>query len=548
MSPEQARGKVVDKRTDIWAYGVVLYEMLAGARPFQGEDVSLTLASVMKSDVDVKTLPSDVPQTVRTVLDRCLEKNPNRRIRDIGDVRLAMEGAFETTGSTPEPATAPPPSVWQRPVTLAACLAAALAVGGLVGWTFARSSPPPAATVTRLPFMLPDGDVTGPGNGIALSPDGRTLVYSGVRDGVRQLFVRMRDEMVVQPLPGTEEARMPFFSPEGAWIGFFTDDSLKKVALAGGPQVTLCAAGIPAGATWGPDDAIVFASLDHAGLMQVSAAGGEPRPLTDPEQNDRHFWPSFVPGGEAVLYMTTPALDFDTFEVAVVSLDTGEQQSLVQGTAGRVTASGHLVFAREDSLWAVPFDTDRLTVSGAPVPIVEGVQVNTGGWAHYAVADDGTLVYLPSVGVAGADQRRLVWVDRATGVETPLAAPPRRYSRARISPDGTRVAVDLITQGQDIRIWDLNGETLTPLTLDAGPGSGEFAAVWTPDSQRVIYSSLRDLTAGLFWRAADGTGAAGSLGEREGWRRYPLAVAQDGSGVVAWRSKAREGATSSRCR
>ena len=175
MSPEQARGKVVDKRTDIWAYGVVLYEMLAGARPFQGEDVSLTLASVMKSDVDVKTLPSDVPQTVRTVLDRCLEKNPNRRIRDIGDVRLAMDGAFETTVSTPEPAPAPPPSVWQRPVTIAAFLAAALAVGGLVGWTFARSSPPPAATVTRLPFMLPDGDVIGPGHGVALSPDGRRL-------------------------------------------------------------------------------------------------------------------------------------------------------------------------------------------------------------------------------------------------------------------------------------------------------------------------------------------------------------------------------------
>ena len=262
--------------------------------------------------------------------------------------------------------------------------------------------------------------------------------------------------------------------------------------------------------------------------------------MTEPEEGAFHGWPSFVPGGEAVLYTTSTALDFDTFEVAVVSLDTGEQQSLVLGTAGTVTASGHLVFAREASLWAVPFDTDRLTVSGEPVPIVEGVQVNTGGWAHYAVADDGTLIYLPSVGVVGFDQRRLVWVDRVSGEEMPLAAPPRSYSRARISPDGTRVAVDFITLGSGIWIWDLIGKTLTPLTLNAGPGSEE-SAVWTVDSQRVIYSSLRDLTAGLFWRAANGTGAAESLGEREGWQRYPLAVAPDGSGVVAMEVEAQEG-------
>ena len=303
----------------------------------------------------------------------------------------------------------------------------------------------------------------------------------------------------------------------------------EKVALVGGPPVTLCAVGTRGGATWGPDDTIVFASGAAPGLMQVSAAGGEPRPLTESAEGAPHRWPTFVPGGEAVLYTITQRGGLDAFEVAVVSLDTGAQQTLVRGTDGAVTPSGHLAFGREASLWAVPFDPGRLTVSGEPTPMVEGVQVNAGGWAQYALADDGTLVYLPG-SVGGTEMRSvLVWVDRLTGEETPLAVPPRGYVYPRISPDGTRVAVDSIDQQQDIWVWDLTGETLTRLTFDAAQ---ERDVEWTPDSQRVIFNSDRTGTFALFWRAADGTGTAEPLGESE-QPRYPEAVTPDSSVVVA---------------
>ena len=214
--------------------------------------------------------------------------------------------------------------------------------------------------------------------------------------------------------------------------------------------------------------------------------------------------------------------------MAVVRLDTDAQQTLVDGTYGTVTASGHLVFGREASLWAVPFDPDQLTVSGEPAPMVEGVQVNTGGWAQYALADDGTLVYLPTAGDDG-DQAELVWVDRVTGDETPLGAPPRAYRSSRISPDGTRVAVEIRDQQDDIWVWDLTGGTLTRLTLDAGQDSG---GVWTPDSQRLIFGSTRAGLPALFWKAADGTGTTDPLGDGER-PRLPMAVAPDGSVVVA---------------
>ena len=441
MSPEQAKGKSIDKRADIWAFGTVLFEMLTGRKVFGAGDVSDTLAHVLTTEIDWTTLPGETPVALRRVLRRCLERDPKRRLRDIGDVWHELEDDPQAD-PTREPidtggAAVPQLHLWQRPIPAVIVALALVALTGLTVWGLVRPAAAPAATVTRLPFILPDGDTIGIRGGIALSPDGRTLVYAGTRDGVRQLFVRTRDQMPVRPLPGTEEALHPFFSPDGAWVGFFTNDTLKKVALAGGPPVTLCPVGARRGATWGPDDTIVFADTDHTGLMQVSAAGGEPRPLTEPEEGAFHAWPAFVPGGEAVLYTTIRALDFDAFEVAVVSLDTGAEQTLVRGTDGAVAVSGHLVFAREASLWAVPFDTDRLTVSGEPAPMVEGVQVNAGGWAHYALADDGTLVYLPGAGLlGGGDQLGLVWVDRVGALraggrwDARLLAgsrPPRRW-------------------------------------------------------------------------------------------------------------------------
>ena len=334
--------------------------------------------------------------------------------------------------------------------------------------------------------------------------------------------------MEIRALPGTEGAVAPFFSPDGTRVGFFTADALKQVALVGGPVVTLCTVEFRRGATWGPDDTIVFASTAAPGLMQVPAAGGEPHALTKAEEGVTHIWPTFVPGGAAVLYTVRPTVtpsDVDTFMVAVVARGTGEQRTLVLGTDGTVAASGHLVFARSESLWAVPFETNTLVISGEPVPMVERVQVNTGGWAHYALASDGTLVYLP--GGAGAP-RLLVWVDRATGEETFLGVPPRLYLNPRISPDGTRVAVEVNEQQRDIWIWELTGTTLTRLTFDAAV---DISPAWTPDGQRVVFASRRAGPQKLFWRAANGTGVAEPLGESERLRS-PQAVAPDGTVVI----------------
>ena len=526
MAPEQAKGLPVDKRADIWAYGAVLFEMLTGRKLFNAGDVSEMLASVLVKDPDISSLGHHVPAHIRSVVRQCLVKDPKERLRDIGDVRLAMKGTFETTASERVgPTVAPTLPVWQRPVPLLLALGL-MAITGLVAWGLMRPAPASSGAVTRFPFILPEGDVMTIVDGMALSPDGRTLVYAGQRVGVQQLFVRRRDQMTVQPLSGTEGAVFPFFSPDGAWVGFFTNDFLKKVALVGGPPVTLSPVGIRRGATWGPDDTIVFSSGLAPGLMQVPAGGGAPRALTEPEESVTHVWPRFVPGGEAVLYSSSQG-SLDSLEVAVVSLDTGEQRTLVRGTDGTITASGHLVFGRQESLWAVSFDSDRLAVSGEPVPMVEGVQVNGGGWAQYALADDGTLVYLPETGVTrGATE--FVWVDRVTGEETPLGTQAQAYDYPRISPDGTRVAVDVNDQQQDIWVWDLSGETLARLTFDAAQ---EQFPVWTPDGQRVIFSSVRAGVPALLWAAADGTGAAEPLGESER-RRYPQTVAPDGSVVV----------------
>ena len=522
MSPEQARGKTVDKRADIGSFGAVLFEMLTGQRAFQGEDVSVTLADVIRTDLSWEKLPSDLPPGLATYLRRCLEKEPNQRIRDIGDLRLAMEGAFETTVSAPsEPTAAPRIQLWQRPVPLMLIGLVLLAIGGLAVWGLVRPAAAPGGTVTRFPFTPPEGDVMQNAFGMALSPDGRTLVYAGRREGVLQLFVRTRDQTTVRPLPGTEGARHPFFSPDGAWVGFFTNDALKKVARAGGPPVTLCATGRLGGATWGPDDTIVFSS-EAAGLMQVSAAGGEPRPLTEPPEGAEHLWPTFVPGGEAVLYTIRQSGDINRFEVAVVSLDTGARQTLVRGTDGAVTASGHLVFGLEGSLWAVPFDPDALTVSGEPIPIVEGVQVNSGGWAQYALADDGTLVYRPG---SAQLRRSLVWVDR-DGAQEPINVPPRAYTYARLSPDGRRIALDSRDDENDIWTWDVERETLQRLTRDPGMNRGP---VWSPDGERIAFTAVRDGTESIHWQSADGSGTPEPLSTELG---FPFGFTPDGSRLL----------------
>ena len=526
MSPEQAKGKRVDKRTDIFAFGAVLYEMLTGKKTFPGEDVSEVLASVIKLEPDWKALPTGVSSRLLELLRRCLEKDSKRRVRDIGDVRLAMEGAFETA---PTPQGVVSPSVGWQPAKAVATALALSVIAGVAVWNVMRSEPPPIA---RFSLTLPPGvSLTGIGRHVvALSPDGTRLVYTA-ND---QLYLRAMDQTVATPIRGTEGARSPFFSPDGDWVGFYSDGKLKKVAIRGGAPVSLCDAPVsPFGARWGADGAIVFGQI-AAGIMQVSADGGTPEVLIPLEERELGHGPQILPGEKAVLFTLGDGTNWYNAQIVVHSLETGERKVLIEGGRdARYLPTGHLVYVLDGTLLAVPFDVDELEVTGGPIPMAEGFMTAVGvdaGAAQFSVSDSGALVY-----VTGSDpgKRTLVWVNR-DGREEALAAEPHAYTYPRISPDGGRVALDVRDEEQDIWIWDFAHETLTRLTF--APGRDQYP-VWTPDGRQVAFSSERDGTSNLYWKAADGTGAVERLYESEN-AQVPYAFTPDGRQLVLRKASA----------
>ena len=441
----------------------------------------------------------------------------------IGDVRLALEGAFETT-TTRQGAVAQPVS-WRPSTGMAAAAGLLLSIVASVAvWNLKPEAPRATA---RFSLALPPGvSLSGAGrNVVALSSDGTRLVYSA--NG--QLYVRAMDQMEATPVRGTESgARSPFFSPDGEWLGFYSlqDGELKKVAISGGAPVRLCEAQNPWGARWGADDTIVFGQRG-AGIMQVSADGGTPEVLIPLEGIEVGHGPQVLPGEAAVLFTLGDGRNWDDAQIVVHSLETGVRKVLIEGGRdARYVPTGHLVYVLDGTLFAVPFDVDALEVTGGPIPIVEGVMtagIRTGA-AQFSVSDTGALVY-----VAGSDQgaRTLVWVDRDGGEEA-LAAEPRAYTYPRISPDGGRVALSVSDQEQDIWIWDFARETLPRLTF--APGLDVYP-VWTPDGRRVAFSSARDGTTNLYWKAADGTGAVERLNESEKLQ-LPSAFTPDGSQLV----------------
>ena len=510
MAPEQARGKQVDKRADIFAFGVVLYEMLAGQRPFQGEDVSLTLAAVMTFEADFDRLPETLSPTLKAYLTRCLAKDPSERVRDIGDVRLAMTGAFETEATAPaETVTTPELQVWQRPLSASLLLLVSTIVIGLGVWALTRPAPP---RVVRFPIPLAAGQTFNYLGRplVAISPDGTQVVYV-TGDG---LWLRPLDELQAIQLPGTGSGRGVFFSPDGQSVGFWGQgpNQLRRVSLSGGTPVTIAdVPNNPSGASWGDDDMILFGQPE--GIMRVSGTGGTPALLIQADDGEIFHGPQMLPGDEWVLFTIRVDGGWDEAAVVVESVTTGERTVLIDGGRdGRYLPTGHLVYGLNSVLLAVPFDVNSRQVIGGPVPLVEGVRGATlnsqAGAMQWGLSADGSLVYVPG-SAADADEYSLVWVDRA-GEETAIRADPRGYVTPRISPDGTRIAVT-INDGDNSDVWvfDLARETLTQLTFDAA--LDEFPQ-WTPDSTRVVFRSLRD-GGGLFWKAADGTGQVERLME-----------------------------------
>jgi Tol biopolymer transport system component len=504
MAPEQLEGKDADARTDIFAFGSVLYEMVTGRRAFEGKSQASLIGAIMEHDPPaMSTLQSMTPPLLDHLVKTCLAKEPDKRWQSAGDVERELTWIVESGSEAGVTGVARPRGRTHLAWGLALVLA--VAVVGIAAWNL---KPPPPRPVTRLSLLLPPGDqFTGWDRHIvALSPDGTHLAY--VANG--QLYLRAMDRMEATPIRSTEGGvNSPFFSPDGQWVGFHAGGQLRKASVSGGAVVTLCDAANPFGASWGADDTIVFGQR-REGILQVSSAGGTPEVLVPGSTIEGlAHGPQILPDGNSLLFTIGDGSTWDDAQIVVQSLTTGERQVLIEGgTDARYMSTGHLVYALRGTLLAVPFDAARLEVTGGPVSIIEGVATALPaftGASHFTVSDIGSLVYIAEV--EDGTTRSLVWVDRE-GREEPLEAEPRAYTYPCISPDGTQVALDIRDQEHDIWVWDFARETLTRLTFDAG--WDEYPR-WTPDGRRIVFGSSRSGADNLFWKAADGTGAAEQL-------------------------------------
>ena len=509
MSPEQARGRVVDKRTDIWAFGVVLYEMLTARRAFDGETVSDTLAVLLTRDVDLSALPRDTPATVRRLLARCLTRDTRMRLRDIGEARIALSGA---TPEVAAPAAPPPHSSRPWPWLAGAAVAgAAIALAGISALTSPASSPSRPVMHLSIP-LSPKAPLSNSGAfvRIALSPDGTRLAYVGRTDTVNRLFIRNLSQLDFNVVAGSEDARGPFFSPDGQWLGFTVAGRLRKIPVGGGSPTTLAEfSGVPAGARWNDDDSIVFAR-GPLGLFSVPAAGGAARPLIAPDRAAHESWLSFpqvLPSGAGLLFTLAgdSIASFDDAQVVVETAGRPEtRRILVGGTSGRYLQTGHLVFGHNGRLMAAPLDLAQQRLTGAALPILDGVSMSPAtGVVNTVTSDTGTLAYVPGP-LMDVGPDNLVVIDRS-GVVTTLSPPYGFFlDEMSVSPDGRRVAIRAAKANDDLHVYDSLAGTFSRLTLDAGD---EQNPVWTPDGKRIVYSSTQGGNLNLYWRIADGSSA-----------------------------------------
>jgi Tol biopolymer transport system component len=538
MSPEQARGKACDKRTDIWAFGCVLYELLTGRQAFQGETATEILAAVLKEEPDWKTLPVSTPTKIRDLLRRCLQKDKSQRARDAGDLRIEIEEALAAPATAELTAVAEgTSSLGRRTLVLSlATLFLGAAVTGIAIWNLKPAPAPPPRPESRFTITLPPGQqlaVPESGPAVALSPDGTHLAYVAREGLTEQVYLRAIDSLEARPIPGTEAATggitaiEPFFSPDSQWLGFFAGGKLKKVSVSGGAALTLCDVTNSGGVSWGSHGMIAFASGVLPFLQQVSDTGGAPQPLTRLEKGEiNHGWPDFLPSGKAVLFAVTPTSSGNTWtnaHIAVQSLGTVEHRNLIDGGMyPHYAPSGHLVYVQGGTLMAVPFDPQRLAVTGAAVPIIEGVLQSTGnGDAQYSFSATGSLVYVP--GAFQSAQLKLVWVNR-NGSEQPVAAPAHAYLNPRISPDGRRLAVGIAEQERQIWLYDLSRETMTRFTFQ---GDNNVTPFWTPDGRRIVFISNKEGPRNLFWQLADGSGGLERLTTSE-FTQIPGSWSPDG--------------------
>ncbi len=525
MSPEQARGRPVDRRADIWAFGCCLYEALSGTALFLEKTVSDTLAGILKLEPDWKNLPAGTPAIIRRLLRRCVTKDPNHRLQHIGDARIEIEEALA------EPSTPSSNEVEAGTAAgtrrLLAVGAVGLAAGGVLAsailWTVARPVGDLRNTY-RFEITLP-GELElagGHQSRIAVSPDGRILAFVGTAGHEDLLYLRGLDSLEARPVPGTEGASYPFFSPDSAWVGFFAGEELRKISIDGGSSVSLCAAQGGRDGSWGRDGTIIFAKSRSTALYRVPAAGGPVEALTDLEieKGEMNFAsPQVLPGGYSAVFTVSSGGGYESQKIVAASLTTGERRTLLQGgVSPHYVPSGHLLYSRGDSLMAVRFDAERLELSGSPVPVLQGLEGTVQG-GLYGVSSAGVLAYVPVRERPGISP---VWLDLQGHLE-PIALPPRDYWGPSLSPDGTRVAIT--TSGRVMEIWicELDRGALSKFAFE---GSNHIP-VWTRDGARLAFSSDREGPYNLFWKPADGSGAAERLSTSD-WHQDPASWSPDG--------------------
>ena len=500
MSPEQARGENADQRADVWAFGVVLFEMLTGRGTFDGKTVSDVLASVLKIDPDWNALPLNLHPRLRQLLERCLEKEAQDRYHGIADARVDIRKVLaDPSGVIVRPVTQIVQTVPQSKVPLVAAVVLAMIVGGLV-WVLRPA--PEQGRVSRFSYVVPEEHIfRNAGRAVfALSPDGSSFVYNSTQG----LYLRRMDELEAQLISGTVAgARNPFFSPDGQWVGFEWGGKLQKIAVSGGTPVEVCSARVLWGASWGLDDMILFGQAD--GIWHVSANGGTPELIIGQEGGEQFDGPQLL-RDQWILFTVSTGGGWDNAQIVVQSLESGERKTVWTGSDARYVPTGHLVYALDNDLFAVPFDLDELEVTGGAVALVDGVsRAAQTASANYGISRDGSLVYL--TGPASLTATSMRWVDREGNVES-VGGEARNYVYPKISPDGNRVAIDVRDpQADDIVVWDFTRATLTRLTTTE---ESELYPVWTPDSERIAYGK----PIGVFWKAADGSGVEERISER----------------------------------
>jgi len=551
MSPEQACGKSTDRRTDIWSFGCVLYEMLTGHLPFEGETATDMLARIIEREPDWELLSQETPANIRTLLRRCLEKDPRQRLQHIGDAVIEIRETLSP------PSTAPPTvtltgleaATRSKPQTMVIIIAVALVciLGAIaVLWGSWRTSPLPSPQPTRFVINVSQGEsiagtayepTAAVGSAVALSPDGTRLAYIVRRGDTSYLCLRSLQDFDAKTIQGTEDAEAPFFSPKGNWIGFFAEGELKKVSLLGGAPQTICEVQRAREGCWLEDNTIVFADEQKYGLWQVPASGGEPRRLTDPlrflrgEREHSHLFPHILPQGKGVLFtISSPGQS----SIAIFSFEMGQPETLIEpGSCAHYVQTGHLIYSLAGDLIAVPFDLNAMKVTGPSVRVVEGVM--SFGWlegAHFSMSRNGSLVYIP--GSAAKMNNRIVRVDRTGKIEA-LPFPLGHYQSPRIAPDGERLLVVEYEPIPHVWVCELEKGARRDFTDYRGD---TYWAIWSPDGKQILFnSSLGGETMDLYVKPADGSAQEKRLTEStDELHLVPKSWADDGRTLIITRA------------